>query len=183
MRFRLTTALALAGALLLSVSGAEAATPTLDGKKLKVLKVSKTSGVEEHDVDLTGTGPDPIDCGPPRCVRLPFVYRPAKGIKGGLMLTATWRTPGTDIDLFLGEVGKNGRATVVAQCANSGPPSEKVYAPPSVLRSGRTYVMVIDFFRAINEPMSAKVEINVPNTIPSTMPARTEDVRKINCSL
>jgi len=183
VKLRLVTALVLAGGLLLSVSGAEAATPVMDGKKVKVLKITGTSGVEEHDVDLTGTGPDPIDCGKPRCLRLQFVYKPAKGIKGGLMFTAKWSTPGTDIDLFVGEVGKNGRATRIAACASTGPPSEKLFLAPSALRSGRTYVMVLDFFRAVNEKVTGTVEMTSKSTVAITMPAKAESVKKVNCTL
>lgn len=183
MSRRLFTAGLLAGVLALSGSGAEAATPTLDGKKVKSLRVTATSGIEEHDSDLAGTGGDPLECGKPRCVRLPFRYQPAKGIKGGLLFTATWRTPGTDIDLFVGEVDKKGRTTRVAACASSGPPSEKVYLAPAELRPGRTYVMVLDFFRAVNEPVVGTVEINVPNSVKTTVPAKVDDLRAINCTL
>jgi hypothetical protein len=183
VRIRLLLSGTLAAALALSVSGAEAATPTMDGKKVKLLRVSATSGVEEHDVDLVASSGEPVECGKPRCVRLPFVYKPAAGVKGGLLFTATWKTPGTDVDLFVGEVDKRGGTTEIASCASSGPPSEKVYLAPSQLRSGRTYVMVLDFFRAVNEKVEGKVEINVPNSVKTTVPAKVDDLKKVNCTL
>ncbi len=180
---RLLTTVLLVGAIAVGSSGAQAATPTMDGKKVKALRVTATSGIEEHDKDLAGSSSEPVECGKPRCVRLPFVYQPAKGVKGGLMFTATWKTPGTDIDLFVGEVDKKGRTTLVTSCASSGPPSEKVYLAPSQLRPGRTYVMVLDFFRAVNETVEGKVEINVPSSVKTTVPAKVDGLKKINCTI
>ncbi|MCW2545115.1 MAG: hypothetical protein JWM40_2667 [Frankiales bacterium] len=182
MKLRLLTAVTLAGALLLSISGAEAATPVMDGKKVKVLKLVGQGGLQSNDKDLVLTGGERVACQPPRCSKLTFVYKPAKGVAGGLMLTANWGNPLSDIDLYLGEVSKRGVVTQLGSCGGSASTSEKVYVGRSFLKAGKTYVMIVDYYRSINETVNAKVEINVPSTITNTLPAAVDALAFFNCT-
>jgi hypothetical protein len=177
---RLVTAAALTAGLLLSVSGAEAATPTMDGKVVKVLKISAQPGLQENTANAEDREYCTIHCG-----RLPFVYKPAKGVKGGLMFTVTWTNPVSDADLSVVEAGPNKTWKTIGGCAGIGNTLEKVYVPPAALRPGKTYAMIIYYFHSINETFNGKVEINVPSTIPTTVPKKADDngASPMNCTL
>ena len=95
------TALAVAAAL-----PAHAGTPTLDGKKTKVLTFKGTATPQDNDANLVGdqagvnppgTNPRPDDyghCAASRCLTFPFVYKPAKGVKRGpFTAKLTWSAP------------------------------------------------------------------------------------------
>lgn len=189
MKFRIIAAAALAAGLALTVSGAQAATPVLDGKKVKVLQLSGAGGQQVHDQDTASLSlPDKFDCAPERCKRLPFVYKPAAGIKGDLMITATWTNPLSDIDMYLFEVQKNKTGVEINNCGALAGNSEKFFVPKAQLRAGRTYVLLMDFYRSINETATAKVEINVPNTAKQVIPPEYDGelpgtVFKFNCAL
>ena len=187
MKIRLATATAVIGALVLTMSGAQAGTPTMDGKKVKVLTLKADGGTQDHDSDaVTGlvATPDRSLCTPPRCAKLKFVYKPAKGAKGGLMITATWgKALLSDYDLYLFELDKRGNGTRAGVCGGVGGPSEKIYMAPATLHSGKTYLLVVDFFRSIQDAVVAKVEMGVPSTIPTTVPATVDSaVYPINCT-
>ena len=186
MKFRVLTAVALAGALVLSISGAEAATPVMDGKKVKVLKLHADGGTQAHDTDLVLGLVNDVDhnlCSPPRCAKLKFVYKPAKGAKGGLMITAKWsKQVLTDYDLYVYELDKRGNGTQAGNCGGGTGSSEKVYLAPSNLHSGKTYVVVVDFFRSIADAVDATVEMGVPTTIPTTVPAAVDELNPVNCN-
>lgn len=191
MKLRLIIATVVAGALALSVSGAQAARyPVMDGKKVKVLTMTGSGGVQDHDQEAAAlSAPDYWQCSSSLCKKLFFVYQPAKGIKGGLMFTATWNQAVVDdIDLYVWDVAKNGSATDVGHCGGVGTASEKVYLAPEELRKGHTYVMMIRYFRSVNAVVNAKVEINVPSTIKETVPAKYDGqlpgtLYPINCTL
>ena len=180
MKLRLITGLALVGALFLSVSGAQAATPTMDGKKLKVINWTAKGGLQDN----AATSEDREYC-EKTCGKQAFVYKPAKGAKGGLMFTATWSKQVSDIDLIVAERGKNNTMTIVGACQGTGKTSEKVYLAPNQLKTGRTYVMIMYYFRSINETFTGKIEMGVPNSIKMTVPAKVDDngVSPINCAL
>ena len=168
MKIRAAAATALIGALVLSTSGAQAGTPTMDGKKVKVLTLNADGGTQDHDSDavtgLVGTV-DKSQCPAPRCAKLKFIYQPAKGAKGGLMFTATWgKAYVDDYDLYLYELDKRGNGTRVGVCGGTGGNSEKIYMAPATLHSGKTYVFVVDFFRSVQDAVKAKVEMGVPST-------------------
>ena len=184
MKIRLLTAAALVGTLALSLSGAEAATPVLDGKKVKVLTLTAAGGAQTHDQELASIETvDKTNCAMPRCARIPFTYKPAKGVKGDLMLTVTWTNPASDIDLYFAEVGKGGSSSQISDCASFGGPSEKIFVPAAELKAGKTYVLVADFFRSANETIKAKVEIAVPNAKKTTVPAAADEIADLNCTL
>lgn len=184
MKFRLALATALAGGLLVSMSGAQAAPPVMDGKKVKVLKKSATVAA----TTAQPTGFDEIVCeDPTKCLTLPFVYKPAKGVKGDLLFTATWTNPAADFDLYVVEIDpKKKTETTVGRCATAPLASEKVFLSAKELRPGRHYRMVVGFYLPLGDTVNAKVEIAVPNTIPTTAPDAVENSaaeHKINCSL
>jgi hypothetical protein len=183
VKIRLIASAAVAAALALSMSGAEAATPTMDGKKVKALTMVGKGGLQTNDKDLVIDNPDRVGCTGARCGKLKFIYKPAKGVRGGLMLTSTWTNPLSDIDLYLARVEKNGTLTDVAHCGGSAGTKEKVYVAPALLSSGRTYVMVADYYRSINDTVTSKVEINVPTTIKQTMPSAADGPTYFNCTL
>jgi len=201
MRARLVVLPVVVAGLVLSLSGAEAATRTLDGKKVKSLSITANGGAQENDlwnaydvvaVASQGTAdslPAPIkrvapeECTPPTCAVLDFVYKPAKGIKGGLMFTATWSNPASDIDLYAAQYERDGSKTVLKQCAGAGSTTEKVYLAPSDLKPGRRYALILQFFRSANETATGKVQINVPSTIGNslTLPGIGDDAN-LNCT-
>ena len=185
MKFRLITAAALAGGLLLSISGAEAAAPVMDGKRVKTINLKANGGLQSYDKEsATLNGPEAVDCKPPRCTRVPFVYKPAKGVKGGLMFSISWSNPASDFDLYVASVDAKGRNTEIASCAFMGTRSSKTYVAASTLRSGRTYVAVIGHFRSINDVATGKVELTPKNSVPTTIPAKADDaVAPMNCQL
>ncbi|MDP9183423.1 MAG: hypothetical protein M3P04_11685 [Actinomycetota bacterium] len=187
MRSRLILAPVLVGALALMSSGAGAATKTLDGKKVKKLTITASGGAQANDADLvTGLldAPDRTDCAMPRCARLTFKYLPAKGVKGDLMFSVNWANPLSDIDLYVGEIAKDGSSTEIGHCAGFGTTSEKLFIPKSQLKSGKQYVLVVDFFRSLNETATGTVQIGVPNTIKTTVPTSVDgQVQNINCTL
>lgn len=187
MKVRLVTAATIAAALALSMSGAQAATPVLDGKKIKVLELTGSGGAQDNDADfatgLVGSA-DKFACQAPRCMKLTFTYKPATGVQGDLMFTATWTSPVSDMDLYVGELAKDGSATDIGHCAGSGSTSEKVFLPAASLKSGKQYVMLVDFFRSVNETVNAKVEIGVPSTVKTTVPAAVDKAfLPVNCTL
>lgn len=185
MKIRLVTAAAVIGALVLSISGAQAAPPVMDGKKVKVLKLHADGGTQDHDSDLvTGqvSTPDYSLCTPPKCAKLTFVYKPAKGAKGGLLFTATWGKPISDYDLYVYELDKRGNGTRSGTCGGGIGTSEKVYLAPSNLHAGKTYVLIVNFFRSIADAVDAKIEMGVPSTIATTVPATVDSLEAINCT-
>jgi hypothetical protein len=187
MKIRVAAAIAAIAALVLSTSGADAGTPTMDGKKVKVLNFTANGGTQDHDSDAATallSSPDRSTCDPSRCVKVKFVYKPAKGAKGGLMITATWgKAALSDYDLYLFELDKRGNGTDVGHCGGAGTASEKVYAPPASLHSGRTYLVVVDFFRSVSDAVTGKIEMGVPSSMKSTVPAKADEAAyPINCT-
>ena len=189
MNVRLLAVAAVVSGLVLSTAGAQAAPRTLDGRTVKTLTMTANGGLQSNDKDQAQLldAPDRADCAPPRCSRLPFVYKPARGVRGDLMFTVTWTNRASDIDLYVGEVNRDGSTTTVDSCGGVGTTSEKVFVPAGSLRPGRTYVLVVDWFRSINETATAKVQIGVPSTIKTTVPTRYDGqapgtLFKVNCT-
>jgi hypothetical protein len=187
MRNRLVLAAAAFSALALAVPAALAApaTPVMDGKKVKELVLKANGGVQTHDddnADVLGTS-DRVNCAAPRCAILKFVYKPAKGVKDGLMFTATWTNPASDIDLYVGEVGKSGDKTEVAHCGGAATTSESLYVATDNLKPGKTYALVADMFRSVNEDVTAKVAFG-SDAVKKTVPAEADGlVYPVNCTL
>jgi hypothetical protein len=157
----------------------------MDGKKVKELVLKTNGGMQTHDednADVLGTS-DRVNCEAPRCAILTFVYKPAKGVKDGLMFSATWTNPASDIDLYIGEVGKRGDKTEVAHCGGAATTSERLYVAAADLQPGKTYALVADMYRSVNEDVTAKVAFG-PNSLKQTVPAEADGlVYPVNCTL
>ena len=179
MKVRLVVASLLAAGLAFSVSGAQAGPPVMDGVKVKVL--SKTDMVAPQQ---QVSGFSSLTCESPKCMVLPFVYRPAKGVKGDLMFTVQWTNPLSDMDLYVVEVDtKKKTETQIAVCGGFPGAKERVFIPAKDLRSGRTYKLVVNYYLSLNETVTGKVEIAVPNTIPTSVPAAVDAEHGTNCTL
>ena len=191
MKIRLISVGAVSLALALTVTSAQAAPPTLDGKKVKTLSLTTAAGLQDHDADLvtdtaknpTGGGPDRAICQAPRCSALTFVYKPAKGVPAGPVgFRIAWGTPGDDFDLYVAEVTRGERSTL-AKCGASGGTSETVIVPAGTLRAGRTYALVADHYRSANDTVTATVSF--PNTFSTktTVPAAVDAFGPVNCGM
>ncbi len=185
MKTRLITAAVLAGGLALSVSGASAADATLDGAKTTSLEVTAAAAAQSHDANLVSLDDvDVVNCKPgAECSVLTFLYKPAKGVKGDLMMGATWSNPASDMDLYFAEVLKDGSREEIGHCASAGGPSEKLFVPADALKVGKTYAVVTYFFRSAAETVTSKVEINVPDSTKTTVPADADEFTALNCTL
>ena len=186
MRARLLTGAVLAGALALSTTGAHAAPPVLDGKKVKVLTLTAVGAAQDHDSDfVTGQlgAPERVACVAPRCARLPFVYKPAKGVKGDVAFAVTWTVPAADIDLYVAEIAKDGSSSQLAACGASSGTSEKIFLPASSFKPDKSYALIADFYRTANETVKASVTMPGTNSVKSSAPSSAEAAAPINCGL
>ena len=150
MRTRLAAAALLCGALALPHVARAAGTPTLDGKKVRTLTTSFAPKAQDHDSDfVTGSlgGDDRVNCAADRCGTFPFTFKPAKGVKGDLVFTISWTTPGQDFDLYVVEYAKDGSRSQVATCGAFAGTSEKVVVSSSDLRAGKKYGLLVDYYR------------------------------------
>ncbi|MCW2679332.1 MAG: hypothetical protein JWM62_733 [Frankiales bacterium] len=187
MRNRLVvSALLVAGLATCLPSAGAAPAATLDGKKTKVLTMNANGGVQDHDADaddLLGES-DRVDCKAPRCASLPFVYAPAKGVKGGTMLSLTWTSPASDLDLYIAQVGKNGNNTEVAHCGGVGTTSEKIFIKEGTLKAGKTYALIADFYRSVDEDVTGTVTFPAKDGVSKAAPADVDGlVYPVNCTL
>lgn len=153
MRIRPLLAAAGVAALVMSMPAHAAATKTLDGKKTQVLTWTGTSTPQDHDQDFVletaGSTPDFAHCGPPECLRFPFVFKPAKGVKYGAFSTQiSWTIPGQDFDLYVVESGG-----IVGQCGASAGLSEVVTIDDPL--PGHTYTIVAHEFRTGPDTLTA----------------------------
>jgi hypothetical protein len=186
MRKRLVLAAAAFSAVALAVPAALASsTPVLDGKKTTKLTLNATAPMQDNDADLvtdSATHNDRMACGPARCAVLPFVYKPAKGVKGDVAFTLTWTVPASDFDLYVVSIGKDGR-TDMGHCAGSGGTSEKVFLTADNFKAGKTYGLLADFYRTPGEKVTGTVEMPGTNTIATTVPSAVDSIQGINCTL
>jgi hypothetical protein len=191
MQIRLIGVGAVSAALVLTVASAQAAAPTLDGKKVKTLTLTTATGVQDHDADLVtdiakdplGGGRDRAVCTAPRCSALTFVYKPAKGVKAAPVgFKLSWGTPGDDMDLYVAEVTRGERSTI-AHCGASGGTSETVVLPAGTLVPGHTYALVADHYRSVNEKVTASVSFPSAVTAKKTVPAAVDAAGPFNCGM
>ena len=189
MKARLLTVAALSGTFALTVTGAHAATPTLDGKKVKSLTLVTSSGTQDHDTDLatdvaknpTGSV-DRTQCTAPRCAALTFVYKPARGVKAPIGFAISWTVPGDDMDLYVAEV-VHGERSEVAHCGASAGMGESIVLPTGTLVPGHTYALVADFYRSAGDKVTAKVAFPATAPAKTTVPAAVDLVEPVNCGL
>lgn len=187
MRRRLVLSVAASAAVAIAAPAALAGTgpATLDGVKVKKLTLTATSTAQSNDSDLVTdsvTGNDRMACQAPRCAVLPFVYKPAKGVKGDVMFTLTWATPGSDFDLYVVSIDKHGDRSQLAQCGGSAGQSEKVFLTADSFKAGRTYGLLADFYRTPGEKVTGTVEMPGVNTMKTTVPSAVDDVALVNCT-
>lgn len=172
---------AAAAAVLAATIPAHAATPTLDGKKVKSLTFSGTSSPQTHDTDLVGdqagvspSGGRPADymhCPASRCFTWKFLYKPAKGVRSGpVSVKLSWTYPVEDFDLYVFDA-KYGD---VGHCGASAGTSETVTIDPAI--PGHTYLIVADEYRALPDTVKATVKFpaqkftsQVPGGAPDTV--------------
>ncbi len=187
MRSRLVLAAAALGAVALVAphASAAAAPKTLDGKKVTTLTQVADAPMQANDADIAGGNPTEsrLQCAPPRCSVLPFVYAPAKGVKADILFTVTWTNDLSDVDLYVAEVGKKGVKTLIANCGGSAGKSEKVFLPAGSLKKGKTYALIADFYRTPGEKVTSKIEMPGKDTVSKLVPAALEGVQKTNCTL
>ncbi|MDP9100832.1 MAG: hypothetical protein M3N21_01600 [Actinomycetota bacterium] len=180
------TVAAAAGIALTAPPSSAAGVPVLDGKKTKVLSFSGSGGLQDNDSDfVTGTvkANDRTQCEAPRCAAMVFIYKPAKGVKGDTAYTLTWTNPGSDFDLYVAEIAKDGSRSKIAGCGAGAGNHEKVFIPAGTLKSGKKYAVVVDFYRSLNETMTAKVEMPGTDTVATTVPAAVNNLQTVNCAL
>lgn len=188
MRHRLVFAAATLSAVALAAPGALAgpAPVVLDGKKVTKLTITATAGAQTHDESLvTGlaTGEDRMQCASARCAVLPFVYKPAKGVKGDVLFTLTWATPGADFDLYVVSIDKSGSRTKIASCGGSTGTSEKVFVTADAFKAGKTFALLADFYRTPGEKVTGTVQMPATNSVKTTVPAEADNVALVNCTL
>lgn len=187
MRHRLVLSAAVLAAAAVAAPAAFAGTApaTLDGRKVKKLTLTATTTAQSNDAALVTDevdGTDRMACSAPRCAVLPFVYKPAKGVKGDVMFTLTWGTPGSDFDLYVVSIDKNGDRSQLAQCGGSAGQSEKVFLPSDSFKPGKTYGLLADFYRTPGEQVTGTVEMPGTNTIKTTVPAAADELALVNCT-
>lgn len=178
MRARSSIVVAAAVAVVAAIP-AHASTPTLDGKKTKVLTFKDVvSAPQDHDSDIVSSA-DRTACSPPRCARFTFVYKPAKHVrKGPFSVRIAWTVPVEDYDLYV--VQDNGGA--VAQCgAGAGTSETAVVTDPL---PGHRYTVVIDHFRAVPDTVTATVTFPAKAKVATTVPGAADDkVEPVNCGI
>ena len=172
MRVRVLVAAVLAAAVAISLP-AQAAPKTLDGKKVKKIAFKATPTPQAHDEEfVTGSlgGPDRVRCKPPRCVRVDFVFKPAKGVTGDLVFRIAAANPTTDADLYVIDSKYN----TIAQCgAFAGNEAFKV--PGKRFKTGKTYTVVVDFYRVISDTITGSIEFPAKYTSKAPAQAGTVD--------
>jgi len=189
MKIRALATLAVVAAFALSHTGAQAAgVRTLDGKKTKTLTATFTPAPNSHDADLVTdslkSDVDRTQCAPPRCGFLPFVFLPAKGVKGGVAFTITWSTPGEDIDLYVAAIGKDGTSDgEVAHCGASAGTSERIQLTSRDFKPGKKYALIADFYRTTGGKVTATVAFPGTTAIKKSAPAAVDSVLPTNCGL
>jgi hypothetical protein len=188
VKVRLVTATVLAGGLVASMSGAHAGgAPVLDGKKVTSITTTFSPAAQDHDGDLVTdqvakTNRD--DCKDARCGRLNFMFKPAKGVKGNLKFTINWTVPVEDFDLYVAEVAKDGSASDIGHCGGSAGTSEQVNLDSSAFKTGKTYVLIADYYRATgSDKVTATVAFPAASTAKTTIPATVDGLEPVNCGL
>ena len=162
----------------------EAGAPVLDGKKVKkITKVVKPQ-TQDNDADnvtaiTAASAPNRANCAPPRCTRVDFVYQPAKGVKGNVLLKVTWTNPASDFDLYFADERKNDKA----HCGGFGGLGEALVIRGSSLKVGRKYTLVVDHFRAVEDTITATVEFPTKRAAATTVPADVDGLMATNCVL
>lgn len=179
MRARLALALVGLSLVATALPSHAAATPVLDGKKTKKITKTVNGGLQDHDQDQANGATGGAACGMPHCYRLDFIYAPAKGVKGNLAFSIKWTNPASDIDLYVA----NAKKGEVDHCGGFGGAGEALIIPGSRFKVGQKYTLVVDFYRSLNETVTATVEFPTARTQSTTVPDSAEAAFKFNCVL
>jgi hypothetical protein len=174
----LGTAALVAGA---TVPSHAAGAPVLDGKTVKRITGTASGGQQTHDADNADVlaTPNRANCAMPRCYRLDFVYRPAKGVKGDVLFKITWTNPASDFDLYVSDDKKSDKA----HCGGFGGTGEALVVSGRSFKPGKKYTLVADFFRSVNDTVQATVEFPTTAKTGTTVPAEAELAVPVNCVL
>jgi hypothetical protein len=158
-----------------------AATPVLDGKKVKKITRTASGGLQTNDADNASLEtPNRADCTAPRCFRLDFVYKPATGVKGNVLFKITWTNPASDYDLYVASDKK----VALASCGGAAGMGESLVMSGKTLKYGKRYTLVADFFRSVNDTVTATVEFPTASVAGTTVPAAADEaVVPTNCVL
>jgi hypothetical protein len=171
---------AAAVAVIAATIPAQAATPTLDGKKVKTLTFKGTTTPQSNDVDLVtdvaAAGPMPVrpddymHCPATRCFTWKFLYKPAKGVRSGpVSVKLAWTIPVQDIDLYVFDAKTGGDA---GHCGASAGTSETVTIDPAT--PGHTYYVVADQYRSVPDTVTATVQFPAAKFTPQVSQAPSD---------
>jgi hypothetical protein len=178
---RLTHLVALATAALAAATAVPshaAGVATLDGKRVRKIVRTASGGLQDNDADNASTADvNRADCAMPRCYRLDFVYKPAAGVKGNVLFKITWTNPASDFDLYVA-TDKRGD---LAHCGGFGGLGEQLVLSGKTLKAGKHYSLVADFFRSVNDTVTATVEFPTAKTAGTTVPAAADAALPTNC--
>jgi len=179
MRVRPFLAAIAAAAIAATTLPASAATPVLDGKKVKTLTFHGTATPQDNDIDVVTDNAAPaglpvrpddyMHCPASRCFTWKFVYKPAKGVKKGpISIKLSWTYPAEDFDLYTfdSKYGDTG------YCAASAGTTETVTIDPAV--PGHTYYVVVDQYRSVPDTVTATVKLPA-ETFTSQVPGGAPD--------
>jgi hypothetical protein len=185
MRARLLLALGAAALIAGATVPASASggAVTLDGKKNKGWTLDQAVTTQNNVVgDQAGSlvaqaGPTfgGVACTPPRCYKKTFVFKPAKGVKGDLVVKAKWTTPASDYDVYL-YPAKADENSYIANCGGSASNGEVMVVPFNAMKSGKTYTLVINFQQSYNDTLTGSV------TFPSTFTSKVAPLYTVDDS-
>jgi len=199
MRARLLVALGSAALLAATALPSHAGTPVVDGKKNKgwSFKVAVTT-----QNNLAGDQAGPLvkqagpsyggaACKPPRCYKQTFVFSPARGVKGDVVVKAKWATPASDYDLYLFPAKPSSETDYVGHCGGSASNGEVMVVPQSALRAGKSYVLVVNFQQSYNDtvtgslafPATFATKAAPAHTIDETHPGFDESFTSVGCAI
>lgn len=156
--------------------------PVLDGRRVRVLTRTDDAAAQAHAADAAA-GVSPLDCRPPRCTVIQFVYFPQVGVRSDIAFTASWTSPLSEIDLYVAEVDPVRGNLPVARCAShTGGTVERVFFPSGFLRRGSTYKVIAEYQRTLGDRVTARVQMPGPDEAPTTVPSTVDRVVPVNCA-
>ncbi|MDQ1710601.1 MAG: hypothetical protein QOE45_51 [Frankiaceae bacterium] len=162
---RVRTLLALGVVALIAgatVPASAESTVTLDGKKYKGFSVNMAVK-DQNNVAPDFLGPlvkqvgptfGGVACAPPRCYKKSFLFKPAAGVKGDLVVKAKWGTPASDYDLYL-YPQKAAEDGFIGYCGGSASSGEVMVVPFNKMKTGKIYTLVINFQQSYQDKLSA----------------------------
>lgn len=175
MRARL--ALGVAAAILAATAiPSNAGNPVVDGKRSKGFSFTQAVTTQNNVagdqagplVKQAGQSYGGIYCAPPRCYKKTFVFQPAKGVKGDMVVKAKWTNPVSDYDVYLYTSKSSKESDYVGACGGSASTGEVLVVPMSALKAGKTYVLVVNFQQSYADTVTGS--LTWPATFTSKAP-------------